>query len=89
MPGPDVHRTRIVSFRLSEEEYDRLLEICASAGMRGVSEMARAGIQLILRDALRAPEAALETRVSDLEVRLRQLSLELKRISQQLPPENG
>lgn len=37
-------RTRLVNFRLSEEEYQQLKESCASSGARSVSDYARAAV---------------------------------------------
>lgn len=69
----------MVSFRLTEEEYDRFLELCFSHGIRSVSEMARAGINLLLQQPMRVPEECLESRVSELEGRLHLLALELRK----------
>lgn len=37
-------RTRLVNFRLSEEEYQVLRETCARSGARSVSDYARAAV---------------------------------------------
>lgn len=37
-------RTRLVNFRLSEDEYQALKEICARSGARSVSDYARAAV---------------------------------------------
>jgi len=72
----------MISFRLSAEEYEKYREFCFTSGMRSVSEMARAAINMLLQQPDRAPREALETRVSDLEGRLHMLSLEVKHINQ-------
>lgn len=72
----------MISFRLTAEEYDRFRELCYSNGIRSVSEMARAAINMMLSKPDRAPHEALETRVSELESRLHLLSLEIKKINQ-------
>ena len=76
----------MISFRLSAEEYNRFRELCFSHGIRSVSEMARAAINLLLEQPARAPQESLETRVAELEGRLHLLSLEIKRIHQSDPP---
>ncbi len=75
-------RSRMISFRLTAEEYDRFRELCYSTGIRSVSEMARAAINMMLSQPSRAPQEALEARVSDLESRLHLLSLEIKKLNQ-------
>ncbi|MFN7543743.1 MAG: plasmid mobilization protein [Acidobacteriota bacterium] len=37
-------RTRLVNFRLSEEEYQQLKETCARSGARSVSDFARSSV---------------------------------------------
>jgi len=81
-------RSRMISFRLTEDEYDRCRELCYSQGLRSVSEMARAGLNLLLEQPGRVAKEALEARVAELEGRLHMLSLELRRLAQppSLPP---
>jgi hypothetical protein len=73
----------MISFRLTAEEYDRFRELCYRNGIRSVSEMARAAINLMLAQPARAPQESLESRVSELESRLHLLSLEIKRLAGQ------
>jgi Arc/MetJ-type ribon-helix-helix transcriptional regulator len=75
-------RSRMISFRLTAEEYDRFRELCYSNGIRSVSEMARAAINMMLSQPARAPQEALESRVAELESRLRLLSQEIKKLNQ-------
>jgi hypothetical protein len=70
----------MISFRLTSDEYDKCRELCFDRGVRSVSEMARAGINLLLQQPDRMPEEALEARVAELEGRLRMLALELKKL---------
>ena len=72
----------MISFRLTSEEYDRFRELCYKNGIRSVSEMARAAINIMLSQPGRAPQEALETRVAEIESRLHLLSAEVKRLSQ-------
>lgn len=74
-------RSRMISFRLTSEEYDRFRELCYKNGIRSVSEMARAAINIMLAQPGRAPQEALETRVAELESRLHLLSSEVKKLS--------
>ena len=51
-------RTKLVSFRLSDEEYERLQGACAAEGARSLSEFARSALQRTVQ---------VQTVVSDLE----------------------
>ena len=73
--------SRIMSFRLSEEQYGKCRELCLSHGIQSISEMARAGINLLLQQPGRLPQESLQSRVADLEGRFHMLLLELKRLS--------
>src|ERR1039457_3290173 len=75
-------RSRMVSFRMTEEEYERLRQLCDALGIRSVSDLARAGINLLLQQPDRATPETLESRVTEIESRLRILSLEMRRIKQ-------
>jgi len=72
----------MISFRLTAEEYERFRDLCYTHGIRSVSEMARTAINMMLTQPSRAPQEALETRVSELESRLHLLSLEIKKLNQ-------
>jgi hypothetical protein len=84
----------MISFRLTAEEYDRFRELCFTQGIRSVSEMARAAINMLLQQPARVPQEALESRVAELEGRLHLLSLEIKKLHHPEPtfsadPVNG
>jgi Arc/MetJ-type ribon-helix-helix transcriptional regulator len=78
---PVESRSRMISFRLTSEEYERFRELCFTNGIRSVSEMARAAINLLLQQPARAPQEALEGRVAELEGRLHMLALEMKQFA--------
>jgi hypothetical protein len=75
----------MISFRLTEEEHVRFRELCFARGIRSVSEMARAALNMLLQQQP-SPDSdqALESRVSELEGRLHLLSVEVRRLAQ--PP---
>lgn len=75
-------RTRLVNFRLSEEEFQNLRAACASQGARSVSEFAR-GAVLHLMQAGEAPEAA-ERRLSHLDERVSELGAIVVRLARVL-----
>jgi hypothetical protein len=79
MPSLD-SRNRMISFRLSVEEYEKFRELCLANGIRSLSEMARVAINNFLNQTPQtAAQTSLDARVSDLEARLHVLSNELKR----------
>jgi hypothetical protein len=75
-------RNRMVSFRLSAEEYEKFREFCFTSGIRSVSEMARVAINTLVQQPDRAGRESLEARVTDLEGRLHILALEIKSLNQ-------
>ena len=77
-------RSRMISFRLTAEEYDRFRELCYSNGIRSVSEMARAAINTMLSKPIEDRKETLETRVSELESRVHLLSIEIKKLTNTL-----
>jgi hypothetical protein len=72
-------RTRLVNFRLSEAEYERLRAVCTESRARSISEFARNAVLTAL-EADRLPPPCLPAdglgrRVEDLEDRVGQLLL--------------
>jgi hypothetical protein len=77
-------RTRMVSFRLSNDEYFRFRQLCSTTGVRSVSELARLAINAFLQDPSRAVPESFDARISDLESRLRLLALEVKDLHEKI-----
>ncbi len=73
-------RCKLVSFRLTEEEYDRFRDLCYAKGIRTVSEMVRAGINLLLHQPEQVPGGSLHSRVNELESRIERLAIQLNEI---------
>lgn len=80
-------RSRMISFRLTAEEYEKFRDLCFTHGVGSISEMARAAINLLLQQPARAPQETLEYRVTELEGRLHMLALEMKKLNQNGQPE--
>jgi hypothetical protein len=74
-------RSRMISFRLSAEDYQKCLELCSSQNLRTVSEMARTAISLLLKQPAIAPRESLEWRLAELEHRYQMLTVEIRRLS--------
>jgi hypothetical protein len=74
-----IRRSKMISFRLSPEEYQTLHEACMERGVRSISDLARTAMQrLIAPDGQTDP---LSREVRDLQDRVRTISFELNRIS--------
>jgi hypothetical protein len=76
-------RSKLVSFRLSEEDYRSLIEICQTRGARSVSEVARDAMHGLLgvNGHGNGPDAKLESKVVQLQGRLEELDREVKRLA--------
>jgi plasmid stability protein len=78
-------RSRLVSFRMSEEEYSRLRTRCATAGVRSISDLARNALARLMEaenspdgDGLAAQVRALSIIVEDLRRQVNELSGRLR-----------
>jgi Arc/MetJ-type ribon-helix-helix transcriptional regulator len=70
---PDSERKqKMISLRLSEEEYEGLNTHYRAHGVRNISEFARLAIQRIVAEPA-GPEHAVAARLSELDQRLRQV----------------
>ena len=76
-------RVKMVSFRLSDEEYGQAIQTCSSQGIRSVSALARAATVKLLDEApAAAPPAPSQYSTSaQLEQQLRGLTEALARVS--------
>jgi hypothetical protein len=68
-------RSRIVSFRLSDKEYETMMESCLSRGSRSLSEFARSVTYARLSGD--APIQVLKNQVEELDRMVRSLSLKV------------
>lgn len=71
-----LRRSRMVSFRLSPEEYARLQSVCSSQGIRSLSDLARTAMQRLIETP--------SDEIGDLRSQMKSLTLELERISKVL-----
>lgn len=82
-------RSRMISFRVSEDEYVGLKNLCVNEGARSVSDMARDAVhRLIMNHSYPNnqawPNNQLETVVQVLQGRIEALDLEVKRLGKAL-----
>jgi len=73
-------RSRMVNFRLSEEEYEKLASVCRSRGARSVSEFARKAV-LGIADLEDVPAEPPEWG-RKIECRVEELAREVKRLNE-------
>jgi len=73
-------RSRLVTFRLSTEEYEQLEQVCVSSGSRSISEFARSAV--MHRVSTRTSQKpSLGEDLATLSERLRELDTALKELS--------
>ncbi len=72
-------RTRVVTFRVSEEEFNSLSDACMASGARSISDFARSAVSQCLRREGASRLVREEIRV--VKIRLDALEQELRRIS--------
>ena len=81
-------RTRLVSFRLSDEEYQALLEITAAQGARSISDFSRTALCLAVKGNLNAlsleSEGAVPNHVQDLIRSMQELGSVITKLSGQI-----
>ena len=71
-------KTKMITFRVSPEDYEKLRIYCLTQGQRSVSDLARLAVTTVLESGV-AP--TLETRLSDVEGRLLFLTREMVRMA--------
>lgn len=76
-------KPRIVTFRVSSEEYDVLARACQGSGARSLSEFARAAI-LDRIEALSAPRLTIHSDLSTLGKALGELDVALREASKRI-----
>lgn len=74
-------KTKMVSFRLSNDEYHLLQGACEKSGARSVSELARSAMQRIILDTGAAGTDSAEANLRQLQIRLDILTTEVDRLS--------
>jgi hypothetical protein len=75
-------RSKMVSFRLSGDEYQAYREACATVGVRSLSELARAAMQHLI--ASRPNGNSLDDQVRELRHQVLQLSREVEHIARRV-----
>ncbi len=73
-------RSKMVSFRLSEEEYEGLKHICIAVGARSLSDIARDAVQRLLGNSTEATSEG-DVGLRRLHERVDALASEVKRLA--------
>ena len=80
-------RSRMISVRLSEEEYSGLKRLCGAIGARSVSDLARDAMRTLL-DGNRN-ESAIDSRMEEFRLQMRSLDRKIDELSARLSSNGG
>ena len=70
----------MISFRLTQDEYEKFRQVCFTHGIKSVSEIARAAINLLLQEPIPAPNKPIESRGAERVARVDLLVLDKNRL---------
>lgn len=76
-----IQKTKTVSFRISDKEYRRLHEACATLGVRSISELARNATQRFVADAHLNP---IDQEILDLRARVQALAADIQELAEKV-----
>lgn len=74
-------RSRMISIRLSEEEYTALMGLCSSTGARSMSELTRDAMRSILHNNYSTHDTHLEGRLDEFRMQITRLERKLEELS--------
>jgi hypothetical protein len=80
-------KNKMVSFRLSAEEYDMYRRACGAAGVRSLSELARVAIERVVGEG--NGKVPVDDQLRDLRETVQCLSKEVRRLAQKMEEENA
>lgn len=80
-------KSKMVSFRLSPDEYSHLVNACDTRGIRSVSELARTAVQSII--TTNGHSAPIQTQVQELRERVSFLADQLEQLARQVEPRSA
>ncbi len=75
-------RSRMISIRLSDEEYVGLKRLCSATGARSVSDLAREAMRVLLNGVNR--EDMLGSRIDEVHSQVRTLNRKIEELSARL-----
>jgi hypothetical protein len=71
----------MISFRLSEDEYINLKNLCVNEGARSVSDLARDAVNRLITKTHNGHGHPVETVVQALQIRIEAMDVEIKKLS--------
>lgn len=71
-------KSRMISIRLSDDEYSSIKTVCGNYGARNVSDFARAALNSFTQTQLPLPDPLLDARFSEIDDRLDRLSRQVE-----------
>ena len=77
---PATRMQRMVSFRLSEEEYQEFLRLCRASNARSISEVARTAMHYWLERGPFNGDDRTSRKLENLEARVARLTAEVERL---------
>ena len=75
-------RSKVISIRLSREEYDQFQDLCVVHGSDTISALARTALKLLALNENGNGKAAIESRVNAMDARVSQLDREVAHLSE-------
>jgi hypothetical protein len=81
-------RTRVVYFRISEEEFTKLCGLCEAQGARNLSELARSAIHALMQPHVNTVKEDISQRLSELERCLSEMNHHLKTLMENQSSQN-
>ena len=83
-------RTRVVYFRVSEDEFLRLMDLCPTHGARSISELARSAMQNIIRGPqLETKDREVVETLQAIDKTVTEMNQNLKRLMPNGPGDHG
>jgi hypothetical protein len=76
----EFRRSRMISFRLSPEDYGRFARMCAKRGVGSISDMARLALQKLVAEDADSDPVSFELR--DLRTRVKAVASEVERLAE-------
>jgi hypothetical protein len=77
-------KSKIVTFRLTDEEFQQFKTLCSANGTRSVSEVARFAIESVLHGDIALPDAQLRAQIRQLEDKVAVLNCRIEDIVRQV-----
>ena len=74
-------RSRLVYFRVSEDEFNQFNQLCKTAGARSISDLVRLGLERIVQDRKGNRDDEVKQRLSALDDGLTQLNSKLEQLN--------